>query len=420
MWNQTATAAAAARTILRIGLITAMTAVGVASLIGCARPTTQRIRAFGLEAVYDSSIDRLIYVGPKRRPNLLQVYEPGAGEGGSADAEGGGYPGDGGFYSWVSPQADWTDDLGEAREWPPEATMDRGPSRVTHHSLGAVAAVGPDLPAGLRESRSFAIRSDREIVVRHQLKNISDQPITAGVWTINAVRKRAVIAVAKPSYADVRFEHEGSQRLWDAITVESGDWLTISTRRVHWWRAEGGGALQAQIPSLGRVAVWTRGYWFMRLGFPFDEQGTLWAHGRAPIEIELDYASKHYAVHLLGPLVTLQPGESTEFIERWIIVRSQSADTSVLDQALASLGPLLLDGGSALADDMFVDSPIAEAAGANESDASDEDEVDSSPVESDSEAPEVGDGDQGVGAEPALEVDEPARLPVKPGGPPKR
>lgn len=330
----------------------------------CHVNSVQTISSAGLSVTYDSNIDRIIYFGIKKHHNLLYTTnlnkEPD-------------YKGDytfyGGLYSWIAPQSNWLNETGDAKQdWPPDPVIDRGPTFVDELGLTRFAATGPvSKRSGLREHKSVEILPNiyqidnneyRVAEIRHRIENISDEIKQVSIWTISAVEIGSVIAVPLPvvnSELDandgntIRLDSIESIPLWNLATaardeqgniIDNGNWATVLTgfrkpklRRNNIQKD----SFKAFIPGKPVIATWNKGYWLLRVGEQIDDSGKLWQAGEAQIEIYVNYGLKIFEAELCGPLVDLQPGGSTEFVERWYVIKSDTMDFRVLDKILSNL-----------------------------------------------------------------------------------
>jgi len=311
---------------------------------------TQTISGFGLKAAYDADCDRLTYFGPNKGPNLL--FAPNRAKVGSDPEDG--YVFFGGMYSWIGPQGEWVDASGNPKSWPPDPVIDRGPMSVMDMTLREFQAVGPVSPiSGLRESKSVEIVGEGEAVVTHRVENLSDEPRRVSIWTITAAPTRAIIVVPRPlATQPIGMDKPESHDLWERRAGEVGNWVMLPRQRMRRLRRMSG-ELKAFVPVGARIdaqqhsetlppciAIWKRHYWLLRVGDPssIDVDGTLWAAGEAPVEVYVNSGLKIFEAELLSPIVELQPGESTQFTERWFVIYGSRYNTSVLDKALAKLG----------------------------------------------------------------------------------
>lgn len=310
---------------------------------GCAsRPnddTWQTLDAMGTEVAYDADRDRIVDLRLRNRPNMLHTASldqpPRSGEE---------YTFYGGHYSWIAPQAAWIDGDGALRNWPPDPAMDRGPMLVTRHTDRFLAVEGPVTRLGFREEKVIEILDQGVVGVEHQLTNETNTMRAGAVWSNTAVPPGAVIAVPKPADGTIIFDRdvETAQPLWEAITEEFGNWILIRTdRKAAEAAAAWGGELKVFIAAAPQIAVGHDGYWLVRRGWPWDDAGSLATVSEAPVEVYLNFGLELFEAELLGPHVTLAPGESTTFSEVWFIFNEHRGDPREIDAAFAALRHML-------------------------------------------------------------------------------
>ncbi|MFG0330767.1 MAG: hypothetical protein ACF8PN_12830 [Phycisphaerales bacterium] len=320
-------------TTIRVTLIT-MTMLGVVmTTIGCRNGQQRRYRIAGegVMAKYDAKRDRIVHFGAPNKPrkNILDTNDL------TKDPDpAGSYHFFGGTYTWIAPQSDWVDEHGEARDWPPDPAMDRGPTYVRRLSFTGLEAEGPVDRRGLRQIKTLEIRPGKQMDFTYEIVNDGEETRRAAPWVISAAPARAIIAVPKPRFSSIRFNHDEAAEMWDEVVEDAGDWLLLPTERFYWWTG-GRNDFKAFIPSEPVIAIWRQNWWLLRVGEEFDDAGSLWEAGEAPVEVYFNYGLELFEAELLGPIAELGPGESTVWNERWFLIHSNSPDTGVLDEALA-------------------------------------------------------------------------------------
>jgi hypothetical protein len=294
------------------------------------RLSAARIEHAGLAVSYMPDLDRYTYFGPVGGPNLL--YSTGLSRAPAAD---GTYTFFGGAYTWVAPQAGnlgWKDSAGEPRPWPPDPAMDTGPGARIGLTEDSLTTLTPVSRAGLREEKVLTILDGSTAELVYTLRNTTEAPLTAGTWTNTAVRTGAVIAVRMPEEAEVRGWDDRSIELFRSIASEPSEagWVTLDLSRASW---EPGIKVYIESPlDLPKIAVWDRGYWFLRELETTDMAGLsrLREHSEGPVAVYIQPRDHIVEAELYGPLKDIPGGGSATTIERWRLIRSPAADVSLL------------------------------------------------------------------------------------------
>lgn len=293
------------------------------------------IREGDLVLRYDGLRDRVVYVGLSASSNLLEVRDLEV----RPSAEGA-YRFYGGGYTWIAPQSGWRDVGGELRDWPPDPAMDRGPSMVVERGLNWLEVVGPTTRAGLVQRKRITVLDDATIEIRHELKNVSAEAVSAAIWSTTAVPTGGVMAVrvvevglfdAGPGY---RLNDPQAGALFGKVSRRVGRWLLIDTKfdePISGMTTDSFKAFFERVEGT-EIAIWSKGYWLVRSGELGDIFRTLGDVGESSVEVYANYGRKLFEAELLSSLQTIAPGGMLEFTERWQIVRSvDSADVGVLD-----------------------------------------------------------------------------------------
>ncbi|MHB1459625.1 MAG: hypothetical protein ACYC0V_22160, partial [Armatimonadota bacterium] len=97
----------------------------------------------------------------------------------------------GGSKTWVAPQTLWG--------WPPDSMMDNGKCNaetITAEDGSQVLRVtgAPSLKLGTLIIRDISLTDTGEAVIKQTVRNISDKPITCGVWGISYMRTPSLVA----------------------------------------------------------------------------------------------------------------------------------------------------------------------------------------------------------------------------------
>ncbi|MFW5652793.1 MAG: DUF4380 domain-containing protein [Planctomycetota bacterium] len=351
---------------LVIAAVAASASAGLGTLSGCQanryiEGDRQVLEHMQTRIAYDADIDRLVYYGPRRGPNMLHTKDLD-----QAPSPTGDYTFYGGHYTWIAPQSGWVDADGNLQAWPPDPAMDRGPTLVTRLTDRLIEVEGPTTLLGLRHMKTYELLPYGILSIVHRLQNENAVTTSGSIWSNTAVPPGAVIAVPKPAEGDLRFDRDDeiAQPLWDAITEEVGNWVIIRTDdEAAAAAAEFGGEVKIFITAPTQIAVGHDGYWLVRRGYPWDETNSLAVVNEAPIEVYLNFGLELFEAELLGPHVDIAPGEATEFQEAWFLMDLQQGDPREIDATFAAFRDWL---GMEPADNAAVEEP---SAGQTEDDA---------------------------------------------------
>jgi len=202
----------------------------------------------------------------------------------------------GGYKTWLAPQSRWPDPNAQSE------AMDNVEWDVLSHSEAEIELRGPIIPwSGLRLGRRLSLAADEpKVRARESMTNAGAEPQTWAVW--------AVAQFPVPGWAV--YPAEGARRAL-APPARSFDGDRLRFVGDSKWKT---GALVSEGWGEYRADSWR---WTFRAAFaphaslphPDDCNLETWSNS-APGYMELEW---------LGPLVTLEPGESWEWGTEWAI-----------------------------------------------------------------------------------------------------
>jgi hypothetical protein len=223
----------------------------------------------------------------------------------------------GGHRLWASPEI-------------PTVTYapDDEPCQVTEHG-GTLTAEGPVDRAGLTK-RIIVHGGDDGVVVDHELRNGSDAPLEVAPWALSQLALGGIAIVPVWGLPD---EH----RLSASGSLVTWPYTDLADPRANWHQgaltvhADAGPAFKVGTgPDPGRLGYLLDGHLFSKTvepakGGSYPDRGAVGQFylGDAFCELET-----------LGPLATLQPGESVAHREVWKIETCESVEA-----ALARIAP---------------------------------------------------------------------------------
>ncbi len=277
------------------------------------------------ELIVVPGIARVMFFGLKGGENLLWVNEaltPEALEAAGEEAPAGGWQNYGGYKLWPAPQADWN--------WPPPPELDRGPCRVEVSEDGVLRLIGTPSPQfGLRFDREISIApSGGHVAIRQIAVNVSGESARASIWDVTQVTDECVGFVPLGDGAEFR-----------ALDAPLPD---------EQWRQLGDLLLVSPAGQSGKVFISGPPGWLgCRVGrllyikaFPLADEPP--PEPETPREV-FTGDQGYIELEIVGPAVTLAPGESTSLTQTWhLLPVGEEAETdaglrTVLRQAADQL-----------------------------------------------------------------------------------
>jgi len=297
------------------------------------RPDAVRMRRGQLAIEYSPDLDRVTFFGVHNGPNLLHTIELDR-----EPASDGSYTFFGGGYSWIAPQRGehgWRSESGELQDWPPDPSIDAGPSRIVGRTPLGVVAENPISREGLREEKSIRLSSPHSASIEFQLSNTSDETLRRATWINTAVRPNARIALRlrdRGEVAQLYSSDEGALEILSGILGPTDDqgWAIVDLRK-----ATFDGGIKVYTDGPAEIAVWvpnpewlqTEGFWMHRsLETPLtvEQRSELRALGEGPVAIYLNPGLGLFEAELYGPVVDLEPGATASSTEVWTVYRASS------------------------------------------------------------------------------------------------
>jgi hypothetical protein len=241
----------------------------------------------------------------------------------------------GGHRLWHAPE-DW------ARSYVPDNT----PITLEDHKE-FVRLVQPAEPiAGIHKEIDIALQADDghghfRAIVTHRLQNANRWPVELAPWALSVMAPGGVAIVPQPP----RGPHEENLRPANSLTLWA--YTDMSDPRWSWGRKF---VLLRQEPSLSRpqkAGILVKDGWaaYARNGHLFVKTFEHTPGATYPdfgCNVELFTNADMLEVESLGPLVTLNPGQATEHIERWFLfkgVREPADDAGVEEWVMPAVAP---------------------------------------------------------------------------------
>ncbi len=216
----------------------------------------------------------------------------------------------GGYKLWIAPEKDW--------DWPPDWQLDRGPCRTAIAAGGALHLTGmPSYQHGIRFDRTITMApTGTRVQIEQTMCNVSDRPVPGAVWEVTQAPSDCVAFVPLDPGATYRTREGGPL---DEQWSRHDDMLLLKPT------GKSGKLFISGGPGwLGCV----RGGLIYLKSFSMPEAPT--PETEAPREV---YTSDigYIELEVVGPAVTLKPGQKTSTVETWQLAPAGAADT---DEAL--------------------------------------------------------------------------------------
>lgn len=225
----------------------------------------------------------------------------------------------GGYKAWVAPQELWG--------WPPDPFLDFGKANVevlqSPKGIPILRLTGcPSLKTGVLFAKEISMSSSGEVTLKQLMYNISGKPVTYSVWGVTQVKTPCFVAF--PVKKDSRFP--------DGIS-----YIMAESRNSRQFTVKDGLCIVRYGGELGKIGADSDGPWmiwfdediaYVKLFEPMDAEAT-YPDGGCSAEVFTSEAKLGYVeMEILGPMVNLSPGESTELTERWRIFKLTQPVTS--------------------------------------------------------------------------------------------
>jgi hypothetical protein len=226
----------------------------------------------------------------------------------------------GGSKTWIAPQTLWG--------WPPDPMMDYGKcnAEVINADDGSqlLRVTGaPSLKLGTLITKDISLNDSGEALIKQSIRNISDKPITCGVWGISYMRTPSLVAFpVKPKSkfpngvayfnAESKSSKQFSVKDGICITNYQGEQCLIGS------------------DSDGPWMVWFKDQTAYIKIFDAMEKGFEYPNGGCSVQVLTgDSKSGYLEMEIYGPITKLKPGEFVSSTERW---RIQELSQPVYDE----------------------------------------------------------------------------------------
>jgi len=229
----------------------------------------------------------------------------------------------GGDKLWIAPEADWN--------WPPDPALDRGPCRAAANEKGELVLTGPPSQRhGVRFERTIRLAPDAaRVEIEQTMRNVSHGPVSGAIWEVTQVPADCIAFVPLGPGASWRTD-EGTEldEQWQRV----GEMLIL--------RPNG---------TEGKVFISGPPAWLgcLQGGILYIKSFSMPSSPTPPTESPREvYTGKlgYIELEVVGPQVTLQPGQETATKETWHLARLDKTPGSdeelvgLIAQKAASLG----------------------------------------------------------------------------------
>ena len=259
-----------------------------------------------------------------------------------------------GFVGDVNEFAEFEDDLGHsggdawrvygghrlwhAPEEPVRTYVPDNSSIALEKHEGFVRLVQPAEPvAGIRKEMDIALRTDKaQVTLTHRLCNANMWPVELAPWALSVMAPGGVAIVPQPPRGPhpENLQPANSLTMWAYTDMSDPRWrwgerYVLLRQDASASRPQKAGALVVD----GWAAYAREGHLFVKT-FDYLPGATYPDFG---CNVELFTNADMLEVESLGPLVTLQPGQATEHVERWSLfdeVTVPADDAGVLEHVL--------------------------------------------------------------------------------------
>lgn len=196
---------------------------------------------------------------------------------------------------WLSPQ-EW--------HWPPYPVLDKWSYNVTLKRKMLKLLSPLDTINGIEIVKEFAFSKDKAVLITYCLKNISNKEKRMAPWDVTRVLKGITFfPIGEPSKANRSFISKVCKRddiLWYETEEEHSPQKLFSTAREGWLAHYRNGILMVKC-------------------FP-DILPEQLPPGHGEVEIFVASQGKYVELENHGEYVTLEPGESLQYKEKWFLL----------------------------------------------------------------------------------------------------
>lgn len=226
----------------------------------------------------------------------------------------------GGSKTWVAPQTLWG--------WPPDSMMDNGKCNaeiITSDDGSQLLRItgAPSLKLGTLIIREISLADSGEAVIKQTVRNISDKPVTCGVWGISYMKTPSLVA----------FPVKPKSKFSNGIT-----YFNAESKNSKQFSIKDGFCITKYLGEQGLIGSDSDGPWMVWFKdsmayikmFDAMEKGAEYPNGGCSVQVLTgDAKSGYLEMELYGPLAKLKPGESASYTERW---RIQELSQPVYDE----------------------------------------------------------------------------------------
>jgi len=231
----------------------------------------------------------------------------------------------GGHRLWIAPE-----------EKPKTYELDNSPIEVekTDSGIKTIQPVGP--LSNIKKTMEISLSDERnEVSILHRLSNKGNSPVELSSWALTVMAREGTAIIPLPekiSHSD-RLTHNQEWSLW-GYTDFSDDRWRFGSRYIFFRQDPAKGPNKLGIMHReGWVAYLLEGILFVKCftaqeGLPYPDGG---------VNFETFANEDILELESLSPLVVLQPGESVEHTERWLLYRDvgycesdEDVDTNIL------------------------------------------------------------------------------------------
>lgn len=234
----------------------------------------------------------------------------------------------GGYKAWVAPQHLWDGnadpflDYGKA-----SAEILSRPDGIPMLRITSA----PSLKTGLVLTKEISMDESGEVLLVQKMHNISSERITRSIWDVTQVRTPCFVVY--PVKHDSRFRNGAS-------------YLMEESKRSPQFRVVDGFCITEYMGELGKVGSDSDGPWmiwfkdklaYVKFFDPMVKRAEYPDEGCSAEVFTSDKKLAYLEMEILGPMVTLKPGESTELVERWRLFELTQSVTND-DRVLKAIG----------------------------------------------------------------------------------
>ncbi|MFO8007747.1 MAG: DUF4380 domain-containing protein [Candidatus Brocadiia bacterium] len=252
-----------------------------------------------VEVVVVPQVARIMKYAPAGGRNVLWVNPQLVPEKTGGDTEGldsWGWLNYGGYKLWPAPQKAW--------DWPPPAALDSGACEVEVTAENTIRLQGqPSEELGIRFDREIRLAPEgSELVIEQIMVSTGDEPVTWGIWEVTQVGSDCVAFVPLGEGAEYR----------------PGEGEELDEQ----WREVEGMLLARPSGASGKAFITGPPGWLgcvqeeLLYVKSFDIASTPPPEPEAPREVYVGDQG-YVELEVVGPEVTLQPGESASLTETW-------------------------------------------------------------------------------------------------------